>query len=79
MVDSNDVPLSDAFAFLKTEIYPLVRDSESYIPQIFYTVVSKLVDKAINAKAADMTSMALPSAADIFRVYADLGELKPHR
>ncbi|KAJ1335600.1 pentatricopeptide repeat domain-containing protein 1 [Microdochium nivale] len=79
MVDSGDVNLGEAFTFLKTNIYPLVRDSESYIPQIFYTVVSKLVDRAIAAKAADISSTALPSAADIFRVYADLGELKPHR
>ncbi|KAH7037679.1 uncharacterized protein B0I36DRAFT_314591 [Microdochium trichocladiopsis] len=78
MVDS-DAPLTDAFAFLKGHIYPTVRESESYIPQIFYTVVSKLVDKAIAAKEADLTSTTLPSAADIFRVYADLGDLKPHR
>lgn len=78
MVDRG-VPLADAFAFLKTQIYPMVRNSESYIPQIFYTVVSKLIDKAIAAKEADITSTTLPSASDIFRIYADLGGLKPHR
>ncbi|RYP67302.1 hypothetical protein DL771_007320 [Monosporascus sp. 5C6A] len=66
-----------AYAFLKTEIYPVVRKPDTYIPQVFYKVVAELVQKVVAAKKAAMDSTKLPTVAEISSVYADIGQLKP--
>ncbi|CAJ2510111.1 Uu.00g060110.m01.CDS01 [Anthostomella pinea] len=78
MVES-DAPVADAFAYLKAEIYPTVQIPNINIPQVYFRVVSDLLDKVFEAKKADMHTDGLPTAADIFRVYVDIGELKPRR
>ncbi|KAI1637210.1 hypothetical protein F4809DRAFT_336939 [Biscogniauxia mediterranea] len=76
MVDSGR-PVAQAYAYLKTEIYPLVRQPGEYPPKDFRSVVLGLMEKIIAEKRADMFTDSLPSVVDIFRVYADIGDLKP--
>ncbi|KAI1417654.1 hypothetical protein F5Y13DRAFT_151534 [Hypoxylon sp. FL1857] len=67
----------DAFSYLKTEIYPMLREPDVTIPQVFYRVVSRLMKDVVAAKREAMRSPKLPTVAEIFRVYADIGEMKP--
>ncbi|KAI0598522.1 hypothetical protein F4775DRAFT_554614 [Biscogniauxia sp. FL1348] len=76
MVDSGR-PVAHAYAYLKTEIYPLVRQPRGYPPKDFPSVVLGLMEKIKAEKRADMFTDSLPSVADISRVYADIGGLKP--
>ncbi|KAI0841587.1 hypothetical protein F5Y06DRAFT_259850 [Hypoxylon sp. FL0890] len=68
---------ADAFSYLKTEIYPMLREPDITIPKIFYMVVSRLMKEVVAAKKEAMRSPRLPTVAEIFRVYADIGEMKP--
>ncbi|KAI1504157.1 hypothetical protein F5X99DRAFT_372670 [Biscogniauxia marginata] len=72
-----DRPAADAYAYLKTEMYPIIRQPDVHAPQAFREVVSRLMEKVVAAKKADMYTDSLPTVADIFRIYADIAELKP--
>ncbi|KAI1804400.1 hypothetical protein F4811DRAFT_520474 [Daldinia bambusicola] len=74
-----DKPLEDAYAYLITQIYPLLQEPHITIPKVFYTVVSKLLDKVVAAKKKSIRSPNLPAVSDIFRVYTDIGEMMPQR
>ncbi|KAI0382864.1 hypothetical protein F5Y04DRAFT_44875 [Hypomontagnella monticulosa] len=74
-----DESVSNAFDYLKTEIYPILQDPDVTIPKVFYRVVNRLMDRVIAAKKEAMRSPTLPTVAEIFRVYADIGEMKPQR
>ncbi|KAK8019337.1 hypothetical protein PG990_004475 [Apiospora arundinis] len=79
MVNSN-VSVSRAYHFLKTQLYPAIRQDDVVIPQIFWPVVEKLVKKLIYVKNADMnqkkmSASDLPPVAEIFRTCVDVGEL----
>ncbi|KAK7923245.1 pentatricopeptide repeat protein [Apiospora marii] len=82
MVDS-DVPVSEAYHLLKTKIYPVIRQEGVNIPQIFFAVANKLMNKVIAAKKYDMRNMEamsatnLPPVAEIFRVCMDVGKIDP--
>ncbi|KAI0131755.1 hypothetical protein F4776DRAFT_157673 [Hypoxylon sp. NC0597] len=70
-------PAASAFSFVKTEIYPMLREPDITIPQVFYRVASRLMKEVVAAKKEAMRSPELPTVAEIFRVYADIGEIKP--
>ncbi|KAK8124792.1 uncharacterized protein PG998_000551 [Apiospora kogelbergensis] len=79
MVDSN-ASVSEAYRFLKTRLYPIIRQEGVNIPQIFFPVVQKMMQKMISVKIADlkerkMSATDLPPLAEIFRVCVDVGEL----
>ncbi|KAI4866381.1 hypothetical protein F4820DRAFT_416921 [Hypoxylon rubiginosum] len=78
MVDMDD-SVVDAYAYLKTDIYPMLREPDTTIPQVFYRTVSRLMEKAVTAKKEAIRSPTLPTLAEIFRVYVDIGEMKPQR
>ncbi|KAI1467030.1 uncharacterized protein F4812DRAFT_46209 [Daldinia caldariorum] len=75
----NGKPVADAYAYLITQIYPLLQEPHITIPKVFYTVVSKLLDRVVAAKKKSIRSPDLPAVSDIFRVYTDIGEMKPQR
>lgn len=70
---------AEAYAYLKTEIYPMLRKPDVTIPRVFSQVVLRLMDNIVAAKRESPRSPELPTVADIFRVYADIGEMKPQR
>ncbi|OTA66483.1 hypothetical protein K449DRAFT_402559 [Hypoxylon sp. EC38] len=72
-----DEPPASAFSFLKTKIYPMLREPDITIPKVFYMIVSRLMKRVVTAKKKAMRSPKLPTVAEIFRVYADIGEIKP--
>ncbi|KAK9415466.1 hypothetical protein SUNI508_10490 [Seiridium unicorne] len=76
MLDA-EVAIPESFKFLRTVLYPSIKQKGVTIPKVFYTVVSSLMHKVILAKKNDMLNPDLPSVADIFRVNADLGDLNP--
>ncbi|KAK8048487.1 hypothetical protein PG994_010217 [Apiospora phragmitis] len=76
MVDS-DLPVSEAYHFLREKLYPAIRQEDVNIPQVFFPVASKLMSKVINAKKKDITATDLPPVAEIFRVCVDVGEMDP--
>ncbi|KAF3064433.1 hypothetical protein GL218_01134 [Daldinia childiae] len=74
-----DEPEADAYAYLKSEIYPLLQEPDITVPMVFYRVVSRLMEKVAAAKKESIRSLELPTVADIFRVYTDIGDMKPQR
>ncbi|KAI1399592.1 hypothetical protein F4819DRAFT_464455 [Hypoxylon fuscum] len=74
-----DEPVADAYNHLKIEIYPMLQEQGITIPRVYYTVVSRLMDKVFAAKKDAIRSPNLPTVADIFRVYVDIGEMRPKR
>ncbi|KAI0011764.1 hypothetical protein F4779DRAFT_571198 [Xylariaceae sp. FL0662B] len=77
MVDKNP-SVADTYAYLKTEIYPMIRQPGIHVPRVlFHNTVSSLMDKVISAKKEDIRSRKLPTVADILRVYVDIGQMKP--
>ncbi|KAI8956989.1 hypothetical protein F5Y11DRAFT_119622 [Daldinia sp. FL1419] len=69
----------NAYAYLKSEIYPLLQEPDIAIPQVFSIVVSRLMDKIVAVKKESIRSPFLPAVADIFRVYTDIGDMRPQR
>ncbi|KAI0408798.1 hypothetical protein F4802DRAFT_367896 [Xylaria palmicola] len=78
MVDK-DIPVTDAYSYFRTEIYPAVQVPGTHVPQAYHKVKFALLEKVVVAKEADMFTEELPAVADIFRMYAEVGELKPKR
>jgi pentatricopeptide repeat protein len=76
MLDMN-APVAMGYNFLKTELYPGIRPNGAHIPQIFFSVVSNLMQKVISVKMHNMWAPDLPTVAEIFRVCADIGEMRP--
>ncbi|ORY59144.1 uncharacterized protein BCR38DRAFT_445713 [Pseudomassariella vexata] len=76
MLDNN-IRVSRAYVFLRTELYPSIRREGVHIPQIFFRVVSSLMQKIISIKKDAMEDPELPPVAEIFRVCADIGEMRP--
>ncbi|KAK7754199.1 hypothetical protein SLS62_003776 [Diatrype stigma] len=72
-----DGPPEAAYVYLKTVIYPALQRPGVGIPPIFYKVVLDLMKKMVVAKKADMLGPGLPTVAEIFQTYADIGQLKP--
>ncbi|KAL7626812.1 hypothetical protein AAE478_003586 [Parahypoxylon ruwenzoriense] len=68
---------ADAYDYLKSEIYPMIRKPGIYLSPAFCGAVLKLMDKVVAAKRKAMRSPRLPSVAEIFQVYVDIGEMKP--
>ncbi|OTB20367.1 hypothetical protein K445DRAFT_312814 [Daldinia sp. EC12] len=78
MIEKNE-PVGDAYAYLMIQIYPLLHEPNITIPKVFYRVVSRLMEKVVAAKKKSVRSPDLPTVSDIFRVYTDIGEMKPQR
>jgi pentatricopeptide repeat protein len=76
MLDA-EVPTRDAFNFLQTDLYPAVKQKGITVPKVFHTVVSSLMHEVLHVKKNDVLNSDLPSAAEILRIYAGLGYLKP--
>jgi hypothetical protein len=76
MVDGA-TPVGDAYLYFQTEITPAIQVPGIHVPQAYHKVKFALMEKLIAAKKADMLTEGLPTVADIFRVYAEIGELKP--
>ncbi|KAI1369055.1 hypothetical protein F5Y08DRAFT_180585 [Xylaria arbuscula] len=76
MVNS-DGPVSDAYLFFCTEIIPVIHASGTHVPHAYYKVTLEMLEKLVLAKGADMFTETLPAVADIFRMYAELDQLKP--
>ncbi|KAI1104225.1 hypothetical protein F4804DRAFT_202254 [Jackrogersella minutella] len=72
-----DAPAVDAYNYLKTVIYPILKKPNVTPPKVFRTIVSRLMEKVFAAKREAIRSPKLPTVAEIFRVYADIGDLKP--
>ncbi len=66
-----------AYLYLKTEIYPTIRQVDVAIPQIFSTVVKAVMNEVTTAKKGAMSNTKLPTVAEILRVWADIGMLSP--
>ncbi|KAI8634766.1 hypothetical protein F5Y19DRAFT_461369 [Xylariaceae sp. FL1651] len=76
MVNGN-TPVADAYLYFRTEIKPAIQAPGVHVPQAYHRVKFALMEKVIAAKKADMLTEKLPTVADIFRIYAEEGELKP--
>ncbi|KAI8950892.1 hypothetical protein F4801DRAFT_601721 [Xylaria longipes] len=77
MVDDKSVPAASAYLYFQTEINPAVQLPGTYVPQAYDRVKFALLEKLVAAKKADMFTDTLPTVADIFQMYAKVGELKP--
>ncbi|KAI0115172.1 hypothetical protein F4814DRAFT_418462 [Daldinia grandis] len=78
MVEKGE-PETDAYAYLKSEIYPLLQEPNVTVPRVFSEVVSGLMEKVVAAKQKSIRSLKLPTVADISRVYIDIGDMRPQR
>ncbi|KAI0534649.1 hypothetical protein GGR58DRAFT_47080 [Xylaria digitata] len=76
MIDE-DTPVANAYSYFRSEIHPAVRVPGTHVPQVYHKVKLSLLEKLVEAKKADMFTDELPAVADIFRIYAEVGELKP--
>ncbi|GAW24334.1 hypothetical protein ANO14919_139180 [Xylariales sp. No.14919] len=76
MVDG-DTPIVDTYSYFRTEIDPVVRAPGTHVPQAYHEAKFALLKKLVAAKKADITGEDLPTVADIFRIYAEVGELQP--
>lgn len=72
-----DTPIGDAYSFFRSEIYPAARAPGAHVPPAYHKLKFALLDKLAAAKKADMFAEGLPTVSDIFRIYAEVGELKP--
>ncbi|KAI0128375.1 hypothetical protein BJ170DRAFT_621322 [Xylariales sp. AK1849] len=72
-----DAPIATTYTFLRTELYPIVREEGVSIPKVFFTVVSSVMQKLISVKMHNMWASDLPPVAEIFRGCADIGEMRP--
>ncbi|KAI0862615.1 hypothetical protein F4860DRAFT_512584 [Xylaria cubensis] len=77
MVDNKDIPVASAYLYYRTEIVPVVGVPGTHVPRAYHTVKFALLEKLIAAKKADIITDTLPTVADIFKIYAEVGELKP--
>ncbi|KAI1335724.1 hypothetical protein F5Y15DRAFT_239244 [Xylariaceae sp. FL0016] len=71
----SDVPITDAYNYLKSDVLPIIRVPGVHITKALRKVVIGLMNKVVAAKKADILSDDLPRVADISRVYADMGAL----
>ncbi|KAH6654777.1 hypothetical protein BKA67DRAFT_566198 [Truncatella angustata] len=78
MLDAK-APTAESFKFLRTVLYPTITQKGVNIPKVFHTVVSSLMHEVFNDKKRDVLNPDLPSAAEIFRVYVDIGDLNPKK
>ncbi|TGJ87706.1 hypothetical protein E0Z10_g1012 [Xylaria hypoxylon] len=76
---ASDTPVADAYSYFRTEINPAVQEPSTHVPQAYHKVKFALLGKLIAAKKADLFTHELPTVADIFRIYAEVGELKPRQ
>ncbi|KAI0118809.1 hypothetical protein GGR51DRAFT_133806 [Nemania sp. FL0031] len=72
-----DTSIVEAYLYFRTEIHPAAQRPGIHIPQAYHRTKIALLEKLVAAKKADMFSEELPTVADIFRIYAEAGELKP--
>ncbi|KAI1819325.1 hypothetical protein F4861DRAFT_527440 [Xylaria intraflava] len=72
-----DKPVEEAYLYFQTQIKPATEAPDVYVPKSYDTVVLTLLDRLVAAKKVDMFSEELPSVADIFQIYAQLGQLNP--
>ncbi|KAI0191477.1 hypothetical protein EV127DRAFT_387726, partial [Xylaria flabelliformis] len=77
MVDNKNIPVASAYLYYRTEIVPVVGVPGTHVPRAYHTVKFALLEKLIAAKKADVITDTLPTVADIFKIYAEVGELKP--
>ncbi|KAI0456142.1 hypothetical protein F5B21DRAFT_163023 [Xylaria acuta] len=77
MVQDKNAPVASAYLYFRTEIVPAVHVPGTHVPQAYHKVKFALLEKVIAAKKADMFTDTLPTVADIFQIYAKVGELKP--
>ncbi|KAI1742188.1 hypothetical protein F4680DRAFT_42310 [Xylaria scruposa] len=77
MVDDRNIPVASAYSYYQTEIVPAVGVPGTHVPKAYHRVKFALLEKLIAAKKADMITATLPTVADIFKIYAEVGELKP--
>lgn len=77
MLDGSTTPVAEAYLYFRTEIHPAVQVPGIHVPQAYNKVKFALMEKVIAAKKADMFNLELPTVADIFRIYAEAGDLKP--
>ncbi|KAI1867693.1 uncharacterized protein JN550_006834 [Neoarthrinium moseri] len=75
MLDTG-APVSQAYTFLQTELYPSIRHEDIQVPKVFFTVANNVMNKIIEAKKDDIWNPDLPRVADIFRVCAELGDMR---
>ncbi|KAI1761711.1 hypothetical protein GGR53DRAFT_522149 [Hypoxylon sp. FL1150] len=78
MVEKGD-SMVDAYAYLKSDIYPMLREPDVTIPRVFYRTFSRLMEAIVTAKKGAIRSPTLPTVAEIFRDYDHIGEMKPQR
>lgn len=76
MLDAK-APISDAFKFLQSTLYPSIQQKGVIVPKVFYTVLSSLLHEMVIKKKEDILNPELPSTAEILRICARHGELKP--
>ncbi|KAI3344078.1 hypothetical protein F4824DRAFT_32494 [Ustulina deusta] len=76
MVDQ-DTPVAEAYLFFQVEVIPAIQVPGTHVPQAYHNVKLALLEKLVAAKKADMFAEDLPTVADVFRMYAELDELKP--
>ncbi|KAI1755396.1 hypothetical protein F4782DRAFT_488391 [Xylaria castorea] len=79
MVSDKNVPVASAYLYYRTEIIPAVGVPGTHVPKAYHSVKFALLEKLVAAKKADMITDTLPTAADIFQIYAEVGELKPRQ
>ncbi|KAI1116027.1 hypothetical protein F5Y14DRAFT_409001 [Nemania sp. NC0429] len=72
-----DTSIGDAYLFFRKEIYPAVRVPGAHVPPAYHKAKFALLEKVAAAKRADMFTESLPTVSEIFRTYAEAGELKP--
>lgn len=72
-----DAPIADAYSYFRTEIYPAARVPAARVPPVYHKAKFALLEKLAAAKKADMFTEGLPTVSEIFRIYAEVGELKP--
>ncbi|ETS76730.1 hypothetical protein PFICI_12117 [Pestalotiopsis fici W106-1] len=75
MLDAK-APISDAFKFLQTTLYPATQQEGIIVPKVFYTVASNLLHEVIHMKKEDSLNPDLPPTAEILGICAHLGEFR---
>ncbi|KAI1126702.1 hypothetical protein F5Y10DRAFT_207421 [Nemania abortiva] len=74
---TTDTSAVDAYLYFRTEVRPAVQKPGTHVPQAYHKIKLALLERLVAAKKANMLSEDLPTVADIFRLYAEAGELKP--
>ncbi|GAP86453.1 putative pentatricopeptide repeat protein [Rosellinia necatrix] len=76
MIDGN-TPVADAYSYFQSEISPTIQTPGIHVPQAYDKVKFAMLNKLATAKKNNIVSRELPAVADIYRIYAEAGELKP--